>query len=46
MRIWQRRRKVNGIVQEQLKETAFALLDDASKLSITTMIDRCLTDDM
>lgn len=47
MRRWQRRQRVNDFVHEQLKETAFALLDDENtKENILMVIDECLTDDM
>ena len=46
MRVWQRRQRVNEVVREQLKETAFVFLDDEKKSLLLAAIDKCLTDDM
>ncbi|KAK8061772.1 hypothetical protein PG994_008138 [Apiospora phragmitis] len=47
MRLYQKRQRANGMVQQQLKETAFGLLNDEnSKRLILRPIDQCLSDDM
>ncbi|KAK7914095.1 hypothetical protein PG985_011798 [Apiospora marii] len=47
MRVWQRRQRVNVVVKEQLKETAFIFLGDENvKQQLLMAIDKCLTDDI
>ncbi|KAK7994326.1 hypothetical protein PG991_015914 [Apiospora marii] len=46
-RIWKRRQRAKGFVEQQLPQTAFVFLEDENEKSLLLeAIDKCLTDDI